>query len=87
MYIVTSEGKELYHAVRLEFNVTNNKAEYEVVLAGLAITKVLRGKKIEMKADSQVVIRQTIGEYLARGYKLIKYLHQVKEQSKDLKYF
>ena len=40
-----------------------------------------------MKIDSQVVVGQITGEYLARGSKLIKYLHQVQEQCKGLKYF
>ncbi|XP_040996107.1 uncharacterized protein LOC121242287 [Juglans microcarpa x Juglans regia] len=87
VYIVTSEGKELYHTVRLEFKVTNNEAEYEAVLAVLAITRVLGGEEVEMKAKSQVVVGQITWEYLARGSKLIKYLHQVQEQSKNLKYF
>ncbi|XP_040994290.1 uncharacterized protein LOC121240831 [Juglans microcarpa x Juglans regia] len=86
-YIVASEGKESYHVVRLEFKVTNNEAEYEAVLASLAIMKGLGGKEVEMKADSQVVVGQITWEYLARGSKLIKYLHQVQEQSKDLRYF
>ncbi|XP_041020616.1 uncharacterized protein LOC121262251 [Juglans microcarpa x Juglans regia] len=72
VYIVTSKGKESYHIVQLEFKVTNNEAEYQAVLARLAITRVLGGEEIEMKADSQVVVGQITGEYLARGSKLIK---------------
>ncbi|XP_035544671.1 uncharacterized protein LOC108998997 [Juglans regia] len=78
-HVVTSEGEELYHAVRLEFKVTNNEAEYETILASVAITRVLGGEEVEMKVDSQVVVGKITGEYLERGTKLIKYLHQVQE--------
>lgn len=56
--------------------MTNNEAEYKAIFAGLAIAKV-SGKEVKMKADSQVVFGQVTWQYLAKGDKLIKYLHQV----------
>lgn len=40
----------------LAFKVTNNEAEYEALLAGLTIAISLGATKVEVKADSQVVI-------------------------------
>lgn len=76
MHVVIGDGKESYHAVRLEFKVTNNEVK---VLASVAIMRVLGGEEVEMKIDSQVVVGQITWEYLAKGSKLIKYLHQVQE--------
>lgn len=66
MHMVTSDGVESNHAIRLNFKVTNNEVEYEVVLTGLAIAKTLAGEEVEMRVDSQVVVDQITGEYLAK---------------------
>lgn len=44
--MVTNDGEESYHAMRLNFKVTNNEVEYEVVLTGLAIVKAFGGQKV-----------------------------------------
>lgn len=51
VYIAFEEGTETYYVMRLGFKVTNNKAKYEVVLAGLAIAEASGAKEVEMKAD------------------------------------
>ena len=42
-------GGILKYAVRLQFPVTNNEAEYEVLLIGLSLAKVLRAKNLSSK--------------------------------------
>lgn len=79
MHVVIGDGKESYHAVRLEFKVTNNEVK---VLASVAITRVLGGEEVEMKIDSQVVVGQITWEYLAKGSKLIKYLTKFRSRAK-----
>lgn len=79
MYGVVKDNIKMYYAIRLEFKVTNNKAEYEVVVAGLAIAKASRAKEVNMKADSQVIVGQIIGKYLAKGKRLKRNLQQVYE--------
>lgn len=58
VYMVKNMREELYHAMRLNFRVINNEAEYEVVLVGLAIAKASRGEEVEMKADLEVVVKR-----------------------------
>lgn len=41
--IISPEGIELEHSLRLGFRASNNKAEYEVVLAGLRAALSLEG--------------------------------------------
>lgn len=54
---------------------------------GLAIVKASGGQEVEMKANSQVVVKKIMEAYLAKGQKLIKYHHQVQENRKYLNYF
>lgn len=41
VYLISSSGDESYYLIRLEFKTTNNEAEYETLLVGLAIVKAL----------------------------------------------
>lgn len=56
------------------FKVTNNEAEYEAILARLTIVETLGTREVNIKADSQVVVGQVTGEYLAKSEKLKKLL-------------
>jgi len=53
----------------LEDNLTNNQAEYQAVIFGLEKFKAIFGKKlaknteIELKSDSELLIKQLRGEY------------------------
>lgn len=40
-HVISNEGEEAYHSITLDFKTTNNKAEYEALLAGLAIMRAL----------------------------------------------
>ena len=44
--------------VRLNFPTTNNKAEYEAIVAGLDLTKVVRAVNVVIHCDSQDVTNQ-----------------------------
>jgi ribonuclease HI len=52
MIVKTPEGQGLRYTIRLGFKVTNNEAEYEVVIAGLAIAAELGVQNIEVRSDS-----------------------------------
>ena len=54
------------YGVKLEFPVTNNKAEYEAILTGLRIVQALRAKNALLRSDSQLVIRQVKGDFEAK---------------------
>lgn len=41
------------YAIRLNFQVTNNGAEYEALLAGLTMAKFVMAKKIKAYTDYQ----------------------------------
>lgn len=50
--LVTLEGTELEYAIQFEFNVTNNKAEYEVLLIELRLARALEVKQVRVNSDS-----------------------------------
>ena len=43
-------------SLRLGFSATNNEAEYEALLQGMAMVRKMGGKAIEMFSDSRLVV-------------------------------
>ena len=66
LVIITPEGIELNYAVSFNFPVTNNKAEYKAVIAGLKLVLVLEGVRVEVKTNSMLVANQINGEFEAK---------------------
>jgi len=44
-------------------NATNNVAEYQAVIAGLEAARELGARRVSLRADSQLVVRQLEGKY------------------------
>lgn len=53
VHMVTCDRVETHHAIWLNFKVTNNEAEYEVVLDGLDIANTL-GRKRSRNEDKLI---------------------------------
>ncbi|GJT36872.1 reverse transcriptase domain-containing protein [Tanacetum coccineum] len=66
LMLITPGGKEYTYALRFEFETTNNKAEYEALLAGLRIAKKMEIKSLAIFADSQLMVNQIKGLFEAR---------------------
>ncbi|GJZ63334.1 reverse transcriptase domain-containing protein [Tanacetum coccineum] len=60
LMLVNPEGKEYTHALRFEFETTNNEAEYEALLTGLCIAKEMKIQELIIFVDSQLVANQNI---------------------------
>ncbi|XP_059668819.1 uncharacterized protein LOC132313899 [Cornus florida] len=78
----TLEGTTLSQAIRLEFNATNNEAEYEALIAGLKLAKELKIKNLIAYNDSQLVIRQVTGEYGTKDKTMEAYQTAVLREAK-----
>ncbi|XP_074324051.1 uncharacterized protein LOC141660975 [Apium graveolens] len=67
------EGFKIQTAISFSFPATNNQAEYEALIAGLKLSRTLRVQDLKIYTDSQIVVRQTNGEYIAKNPTLEKY--------------
>jgi ribonuclease HI len=54
------------YVVRLEFQCTNNIAEYEAILLGLRKAKSMRIQRLVIKTDSKIVAGHIKKDYKAR---------------------
>ena len=63
LILVTPEHTEISFALRFGFKASNNKAEYEALLAGLRLTKEMGAEKLEIFSDSQLIVNEVISEY------------------------
>ncbi|KAF5463927.1 hypothetical protein F2P56_014050 [Juglans regia] len=70
----SSLGEEHNYAIKLGFKTTNNKAEYEALLARMIVARSLGATEVEVRANSQVVVSQVTGQFAIKGEKLKKYL-------------
>ena len=52
------EGARVSYAVKFEFQLTNNQAEYETFIIELKLAHMLRAEMVEIRADSQLVCNQ-----------------------------
>jgi ribonuclease HI len=71
------EGQEFGFAVKLDFVTTNNEAEYEAVIAGLALSREMGATNVKIRSDSQVVVGQVQGQFEAQEDRMARYLEEV----------
>ena len=62
----------------MKFSATNNEAEYEALLQGMAMVQKMGVKIVEMFSNSRLVVGQVKGELEARDVRMQEYLSQVK---------
>ena len=76
LVLVSPEKITIENSLRLGFSVTNNEAEYEVLLMAMAMVQKMGGKTVEMFSDSTLVVGQVKGELEARDARMQEYLGQ-----------
>ena len=79
------EGDKLKYASCLQYQTTNNEAEYEALLKGLELAKSLGAKSIVVQGDSQLIINQVNGICEAKEDRMERYLDMVKRLVKKFK--
>ncbi|KAJ4793841.1 Pol-polyprotein [Rhynchospora pubera] len=72
------KGEKFHYAIHLTFEVSNNVAEYEALLAGMRLMEAIGAKSVRFYMDSQLVVNQIKGEYAAINERLALYLEKVK---------
>ncbi|XP_071687772.1 uncharacterized protein [Rutidosis leptorrhynchoides] len=80
-------GEEHTYALRFNFDVTNNEAEYEALLAGLNIVHKMSVTKLRTFTDSQLVANQFSGSFDAHELSMQKYLKLLQESVMRCEHF
>ena len=82
--IQTPEGHKIECMIRLDFPTTNNKAEYEALVAGLDLAKAAGAENVVVHCDSHVVTSQINGGYECKNERMKRYLEEVKNRISSL---
>ena len=66
LVLISPENVIIEKSLRLDFSTTNNEAEYEVLLVGMAMVQRMEGKSIKLFLNSRLVVGQVKGEFEAK---------------------
>ena len=58
LVLVSSDKITIEKSLRLGFSATNNEAEYEALLIGIAMVQKMRGKAVEVFSDLRLIVGQ-----------------------------
>jgi len=66
------EGREVYRLARRLGIATNNEAEYRAAIAALEAALALGATRVDLRMDSELVVRQMSGRYRVRNPRLAR---------------
>ena len=73
LFLTKEGGDTLSMSFKLDFPCSNNAAEYEAYLTGLALARELRIKRLKVREDSNLVVSQAKGDFSLREPSLAPY--------------
>ncbi|XP_077237305.1 uncharacterized protein LOC143878978 [Tasmannia lanceolata] len=68
------------YALKLDFKASNNEAEYEALITGIALATELHANRLRAHSDSQLIVGQVNGLYEAKETRMLKYLEKVRSE-------
>ena len=80
------DGITIEKSLRLGFLATNNEAEYEPLLIGIAMVQKMRGKAVEVFSNSKLIVVQVKGELDARDLRMQGYLGRARCLQSDFEF-
>ena len=76
--VIISPSNKVYNfSFRLEFEASNNVAEYEALLLGLETAKYMGIKMLNIKGHSDLFVLQIKNQYQCKNDKLRKYRNSI----------
>ena len=63
LVLISPEKVIVEKSLRLDFSATNNEAEYETLMMGMAMVQRMGGKSVKVFLDSRLVVGQVKGEF------------------------
>lgn len=85
--VYDAEGREVHTISRRLGRATNNEAEYQAAIAGLEAALALGGGTVELRMDSELVIRQLSFRYKVRNPRLIPFFNRITELRRQFEGF
>ena len=70
LVLMSPEKVVIEKSLRLDFSATNNEAEYEALLEGMAMVQRMGGKSIKLFLNSRLVVGQVRGEFEAKNERM-----------------
>ncbi|XP_074327439.1 uncharacterized protein LOC141665356 [Apium graveolens] len=87
LILSSPKGFKICQAIRFDFSLMNNEAEYEALLAGMKLARSLEVKHLWAFSDSMLVVKHFSGEYEQRDPRTKAYATKVKDASLSFETF
>ncbi|XP_028058636.1 uncharacterized protein LOC114262473 [Camellia sinensis] len=71
--LTSKSGEKLYLSYKLDFYCSNNEAEYEALILGLIAAEKHNIKKIRIRGDSKLIVKQVSGQFVLKEPALATY--------------
>ena len=75
--LISPDGEIIEQFIRLWFKASNNEAEYEALIVGLKLAAAVEADEVIVFCDSQLIVNQSIGEFVARDERMTAYAKAV----------
>lgn len=85
--VYDASGQEVHTVSRRLGRATNNEAEYQAVIAGLEAALGLGGGSVDLRMDSQLIVRQLEFRYRVRNARLRPFFERVVELRRQFESF
>lgn len=79
LILTNPTGNEIMYALRSDFYTSNNKAEYESLLAGLRLAVKMGAERIVALTDSYLAANQVTREFEVKDKRMEKYVKAVQQ--------
>ena len=87
LVLQTLSSEHMEYTIHIGFKTTTNEAEYETFLVKRRVAIELGVESLDAFSDSQLVVNQVQGDYLAKDLRIVTYLDEVKTMSMKIKDF
>ena len=87
LVVVSTDRITIEKSLRLGFSATNNEAEYEALLTGIAMVQKMGGKVIEVFSNSRLIVGQVKGELKVKDLRVQGYLSQAWRLESGFEFF
>ena len=78
LVLISPEKVNVEKSLRLDFSATNNEAEYEALMMGMAMVQRMGGTSVKVFSNLRLVVNPVKREFEAKDERIQGYLSQVK---------